>query len=67
MASDKQVRYALALMRAAGISTTWMASEHKVLGATMRQRQGRVEDYVRSLDSASASELIDRLKTLAGG
>ncbi|HXF73050.1 MAG TPA: hypothetical protein VNO79_10630 [Actinomycetota bacterium] len=32
------------------------------LGASMAQRQGRVEDWLRSLSVAEASALIDQLR-----
>jgi hypothetical protein len=64
MATDKQVNYALLLMRQAGIPTDWMSSAHKRLGASMRERTGRVEDWLRSLDVGRASEVIDTLKSM---
>lgn len=61
MASRKQVNYALFLMRKLGIGTEWMSSEHKALGATMRERSGKVESWVSGMNSARASALIDDL------
>lgn len=61
-ATDKQVRYVLHLMSKNGYSTNWMSSEHKALGATMRERQGKVEDWLRNMDFSRISRLIDTLK-----
>lgn len=61
MATSKQVNYALSLMRKLGMSTEWMGSEHKRLGATMRERSGKVEKWVQGMNAARASELIDDL------
>jgi hypothetical protein len=66
MATEKQVSYALALMRKAGFGTDWMRSEHKALGATMRERSGRVVDWLASMDRQRISELIDDLKSRVG-
>lgn len=61
-ATEKQVRYALFLMAQAGYNTRWMGGRHKALGATMRERSGRVADWLASLDIARASQVIDQLK-----
>jgi len=63
MATEKQVSYALYLMRKAGYSTDWMRSEHKALGASMRERSGKVVDWLASMDRQRISELIDDLKS----
>jgi hypothetical protein len=63
MATEKQVRYLLYLLKQNGYSTTWMNRNFKELGASMRERSGRVENWLRNLDVATASELIDRLKS----
>jgi hypothetical protein len=63
MATEKQVSYALYLMRKAGYSTDWMRSEHKALGATMRERSGRVVDWLSGMDRQRISKLIDDLKS----
>ena len=63
MATEKQVRYLLFLLKENGYSTTWMNSQFKALGATMRERSGKVEDWLRFLDIATASSLIDQLKS----
>ena len=65
-ASEKQVRYIMCLLSKAGYSTKWMNAEYKSLGASMRERSGSVESWVRGLDSGEASNLIDTLKTKAG-
>ncbi len=62
MASDKQVRYLMHLLSKAGYSTRYMDARFKSLGATMKERSGSVEDWLRSRSSADASALIDRLK-----
>lgn len=61
-ATEKQVRYAMVLLAKAGYSTRWMDGSFRRLGASMRQRQGRVEDWLRSLTIAEASALIDQLR-----
>ena len=58
MATEKQIRYALLLMQRAGYRTEWMSAEHKRLGASMRERQGRVEDWLKT----AAPRVIDQLK-----
>lgn len=62
MASDKQVRYILILLDKAGYSTRYMNASFKKLGAGMRDRSGKVEDWVKGLNAAEASGLIDKLK-----
>jgi DNA-binding MarR family transcriptional regulator len=62
MATEKQVRYLLFLLKKNGYSTKWMNREFKELGASMRERTGTVEHWLRSLDVATASELIKRLQ-----
>jgi hypothetical protein len=61
-ASEKQVKYAMLLLDRAGYSTRYMDSKFKALGATMRQRSGTVEDWVRNLGVAGVSRLIDTLR-----
>lgn len=62
MATDKQVNYAMSLMRKLGYSIVWMGSEHKSLGATMRERQGKVEDWLKNKSVAEMSGFIETLK-----
>lgn len=62
MATDKQVNYILMLLGKAGYSTRFMNADFKRLGASMRQRSGSVEAWVRGLNLAEASALIDKLK-----
>lgn len=64
MASQKQVNFLLSLLHGAGYSTRYMNKQFKDFGATMRQRSGSVEGWLRGLNSAEASDLIDRLKTM---
>ena len=61
-ATDKQIRYALFLLGKKGYSTNWMDSRFKQLGATMRERSGKVEDWLASRSIAEISDVIDRLK-----
>ena len=61
MATSKQIGYAMVLMGKAGYPTQRMAAAHKSLGARMNERQGTVEGWVRSMDTARASQLIDNL------
>jgi len=60
-ATAKQCRYALILLGKAGFSTSWMNAQYKEF-ATMRERSGRVEDWLRSMNVARISELIDVLR-----
>ena len=62
MATEKQVRYALFLLSKKGYSTSWMNAQFKKLGATMRERSGKVEDWLRQMNVAECSALIDRLQ-----
>lgn len=62
MATEKQVRYVMFLLSQRGYSTNWMNAEFKALGATMRERSGKVESWVRGLDFNRVSNLIDTLK-----
>lgn len=64
MATQKQVNYALMLLGKAGYSTRYMDAQFKTLGATMRQRSGRVEDWVANMNVSEASGLINRLKEM---
>lgn len=66
MPSEKQIEYALALLRKAGYGDGYMNSRFKDLGATMRQRSGTVRGWLAGMSSAAISELIDNLKDNAG-
>ena len=61
-ATEKQVRYALYLLRSKGFSTKYMDSRFKQLGATMRERSGQVTDWLEGKNVAEMSDLIDTLK-----
>lgn len=61
-ATQKQINYALSLLSKAGYSTRYMDSKFKALGAKMTERQGTVEEWLASQNSAEISALIDRLK-----
>lgn len=65
--SEKQARYILYLLNQAGYSTGWMNARFKNLGATMRQRSGRVEDWIRGLNVAEASRVIEKLLSEVAG
>lgn len=62
MATEKQVKYALYLMDQKGYGTGRMYSAHKRLGATMRERQGLVRDWLSGMEMHRISRLIDSLK-----
>lgn len=64
-ASEKQIKYALYLLDQAGYSTRYMDSRFKGLGATMRERSGRVSDWLADMPMHEISKLIDRLKMKA--
>ena len=61
-ATEKQVRYALYLLRERGYSTKYMDSRFKTLGATMRERSGYVTDWLKGKNVAEMSDLISTLK-----
>lgn len=61
-ATDKQIRYAMYLLGQAGYSTRYMDARFKRLGASMRERSGSVEAWVRGLGVGGCSALIDQLK-----
>lgn len=62
MATQKQINYALFLLDKKGYSTEWMNSEFKDLGASMRERSGKVEDWLKSINVVRLSKLIEELK-----
>jgi hypothetical protein len=62
-ATKKQIGYAVMLLHQAGYSTECMNSAaFAELGATMRERNGTVENWLNGLSVAKASHLIQRLK-----
>ena len=61
MATTKQVNYALYLLQKNGYSVKYMDAGFKKLGASMRERSGKVEDWISSKNTAEASDLIQRL------
>ena len=61
LATKKQIGYAWMLLRQAGYSTMHSAGFVE-LGATMRERSGTVEDWLKGMSAAKASRLIQRLK-----
>lgn len=62
MATQKQVQFALSLLHQNGYSIKWMNARFKDFGCTMRERTGKVEDWLRAKSVSECSELIDRLK-----
>ena len=62
MATEKQVNYVLHLLSENGYSTEYMNASFKALGASMRERSGRVRDWLAKMEKAEISSLIDRLK-----
>ena len=63
-ATDKQIRYALMLLKDKGFSVRFMDASFKRLGASMRERSGLVVDWLKNKNIAEMSALIDRLKEL---
>ena len=61
-ATIKQQRFILHLLRQKGFNTRFMDKSFARLGATMRERTGKVTDWVASLDVGRASQVIDQLK-----
>lgn len=57
--TEKQVRYAMALLAKNGFSTKFMNASFKQFGATMKERSVKVEDW---LYEGNASRVIDALK-----
>jgi hypothetical protein len=63
LATRKQIGYAWMLLRQAGYSTKGMDSAaFAQLGATVRERSGTVEDWLKGMSAAKASRLIQWLK-----
>ena len=60
--TDKQVRFVLFLLSKKGYSTRYMDASFKALGASLRERSGTVEGWLRGLTIADCSRLIDNLK-----
>jgi hypothetical protein len=60
MATEKMIRYALALLSKNGYSTKYMGSEFKKLGATCGERSGMVSDWLK--DFGTCKRVIDQLK-----
>ena len=62
-ATKKQIGYAVLLLRQAGYSIERMDSAaFAELGATMRERSGTVENWLKGMSAAKASRLIQWLK-----
>lgn len=61
--TEKQIEYALTLLGRAGFSIRFMDRTFAELGAGMRERSGRVRDWVAGKDRDEVSRLIERLQT----
>lgn len=59
--SDKQISYAMALLAENGYPTGYMDVTFKPL-ASMRERFGTVENWLRNMNKEEISNLIDQLK-----
>jgi hypothetical protein len=65
MATEQQVRTALRLANAAGMSTTYMDYTWK--GVTgMKHRTGRVEDFLANRRQSEIAEIINTLTAMNG-
>lgn len=64
MATQKQVDYALILLGSRGYDVRWMDRTFAALGATMRERSGSVENWLRRKNVAEMARLIDQLKAI---
>lgn len=63
-ATEKQVNFALYLMKKCGLPTDKMQSIHKSIGAYMGERDGRsVTEWLSSLERGRISKIIDDLQT----
>ena len=62
-ATSKQINFALHLLGENGYPTTYMNSRFSQLGATMRQRSGTVENWLRGMQVGEISALITKLKS----
>ena len=62
MATDKQIKYALSLLGKNGYSTKYMDKSFKELGASMKERSGSVEAWLKNMSTIECSALIDQLK-----
>lgn len=59
--TEKQISFALSLLARSGYSIINMNAKFKELGATMNERKGKVIDWLRSMNKAEISALIDKL------
>ena len=62
-ATDRQVDYAIYLMRKAGFRVDRVDEEHQVLGTTGDECTGRVVDWLSSMDRHRISDIIKKLKS----
>lgn len=61
MATEKQINYAMALLKRNGYRTDYMDASFKALGARMKERSGRVRDWLSEMDKSRISDLISAL------
>jgi len=62
-ATDKQIAYAVALLRRNGFRTDFMDRTFAGLGAGMRERSGRVDAWLANMDRTRISDLIAALQS----
>lgn len=66
-ATDRQVRYAMALLRMAGYGYQFMNSSFVQFGASKDERHGLVVDWLSGMNSDRISRLISDLVDRNGG
>lgn len=64
MATEAQIDYAIALLKKNGFSIRFMDAKFKELGASMRERQGSVRNWLTNMEKAEISDLITKLKEM---
>ena len=60
-ATEKQISYATFLLGKNGYDTTYMDKSYSNLGATMKERSGKVSTWLSNMDKARISDLIGGL------
>ena len=61
LTTEKQTKYLIHLLAANGYDTNAMSAKYKHLGATMMERSGSVEGWLKNKSTADASSLIQEL------
>ena len=61
MASEKQKKYIKYLLGTNGYDTKWMHAKYKGLGVSMKDRSGKVDNWLDKLDQTEASNVIQKL------